>query len=192
MPVNIGSKRQADFNDPLGLLTDCHRRIENFVRLLATVTSQITEVEPTCVQREALETSLRYFRQAAPKHTLDEEESLFPRLCLSQDPRAAAVLGLVQQLSTDHDIADHMHHDIDGLFVRWFVDGTISIDDRHRLTALLGDLSRFYEEHIAIEEREVFPLAKAILSDEELQLIGKQMADRRGVRFPHAEPAQID
>ena len=28
---------------------------------------------------QALETALRYFSQAAPKHTADEEESLFPR-----------------------------------------------------------------------------------------------------------------
>ena len=30
--------------------------------------------------RVALESALRYFREAAPKHTADEEESLFPRL----------------------------------------------------------------------------------------------------------------
>jgi hypothetical protein len=30
--------------------------------------------------RAALETALRYFREAAPKHTADEEESRFPRL----------------------------------------------------------------------------------------------------------------
>ena len=32
--------------------------------------------------RNSLETALRYFREAAPKHTADEEESLFPRLRL--------------------------------------------------------------------------------------------------------------
>jgi hypothetical protein len=31
-------------------------------------------------QRGAFEAALRYFREAAPKHTADEEESLFPRL----------------------------------------------------------------------------------------------------------------
>ena len=34
---------------------------------------------------DSLESALRYFREAAPKHTADEAQSVFPRLCESGD-----------------------------------------------------------------------------------------------------------
>jgi len=40
--------------------------------------------------RAALESALRYFREAAPKHTADEEESLFPRMRQKRDPNVEA------------------------------------------------------------------------------------------------------
>jgi hemerythrin-like domain-containing protein len=188
MPVNIGAKPLADFNDPLGVLTDCHRRIEQYIRLLVSVSGQVTDAAPNREQREALETSLQYFRHAAPKHILDEEESLFPRLRLARDPRVVSVLKLLQQLSIGHDLADDMHHEIERLFVRWFLDGAISTVDRLRVTELLDNLASFYDEHIAFEEQEAFPLASIILSKEQLQSIGREMAERRGAQFQIHEP----
>ena len=78
MPVQIGAQTH-NFSDPTGLLSDCHRRIEMFLGTLERVASVIDRplTEET---RPALESALRYFREAAPKHTADEEESLFPRL----------------------------------------------------------------------------------------------------------------
>ena len=78
MPVQIGAQSHS-FSDPTGLLSDCHRRIEMFLGTLERVASVIDRplTEET---RPALESALRYFREAAPKHTADEEESLFPRL----------------------------------------------------------------------------------------------------------------
>ena len=78
MPVQIGSKAH-NFGDPTGLLSDCHRRIEMFMQVLERV-AQTIDSSPEEEVRQSLETALRYFREAAPKHTADEEESLFPRL----------------------------------------------------------------------------------------------------------------
>ncbi len=80
MPVVIGAKPESGFRDPIGLLTDCHRRVERFLSVLVQVGAQTQGGSLTSEQRTALETALRYFRDAAPKHTADEEESLFPRL----------------------------------------------------------------------------------------------------------------
>ncbi|PYV99204.1 MAG: hypothetical protein DMG89_08830 [Acidobacteria bacterium] len=84
MPVQIGAQAH-NFSDPTGLLSDCHRRIEMFLRTLEGVASVIDRplTEET---RAALESALRYFREAAPKHTADEEESLFPRMRQKRDP----------------------------------------------------------------------------------------------------------
>jgi len=37
MPIVIGAKRESDFTDPIGMLSDCHRRIEMFLNVLVRV-----------------------------------------------------------------------------------------------------------------------------------------------------------
>ena len=70
-------------------MSDCHRHIEMFLGALEGVASVIDHplTEET---RAALESALRYFREAAPKHTADEEESLFPRMRQKRDPNVEA------------------------------------------------------------------------------------------------------
>ena len=77
MPTVIGAKRESDFEDPIGMLGDCHRRIERFLNALFTIATDAKGGPLTNEQQATLTTSLRYFREAAPKHTADEEESLF-------------------------------------------------------------------------------------------------------------------
>jgi hypothetical protein len=48
--------------------------------------------------RNALETALKYFREAAPMHTADEEESLFPLLRLLGRPDISGVLQQLERL----------------------------------------------------------------------------------------------
>lgn len=40
MPITIGAKPAGDFSNPIELLSDCHRRIERFLGVLATVARQ--------------------------------------------------------------------------------------------------------------------------------------------------------
>ena len=74
MPVQIGAPTH-NFTDPTGLLSDCHRRVEMFLGTLEAV-ANVIDRPATEESRRALESALRYFAQAAPKHTADEEESL--------------------------------------------------------------------------------------------------------------------
>ena len=77
MPVAIGTE-ESTFANPIGLLSDCHRRIERFLQALLTVTTQVEGGSLDAEHRSAVEAAVQYFRQAAPKHTADEEEDLFP------------------------------------------------------------------------------------------------------------------
>ena len=76
MPMIIGARPESTFADPIGLLMDCHRRIERFLTVLVQLSGKGTLTDEQCT---ALETALRYLGEAAPKHTAHEEESLFPR-----------------------------------------------------------------------------------------------------------------
>jgi hemerythrin-like domain-containing protein len=177
MPIVIGAKPESNFTDPIGLLTDCHRRIERFLSVIVRVAADARGGPLSPEQRSALETALRYFRDAAPKHTADEESTLFPRL-RSCAPQALAE---IEALESDHDRAGLQHAEIDRLGREWLDTGTLSANDAARLKAILAELSNLYRKHIAVEEGSVFPTAAAVLPQSERIAMGKEMAARRGL-----------
>ncbi len=181
MPVVIGAKPESNFADPIGLLTDCHRRIERFLGVLVRVAADARGGPLTPEQRSAMDTALRYFRDAAPKHTADEESTLFPRLRSSPTPEAQAALAQIQSLECDHDRADRNHAEIDRLGREWLDAGTLAPDRAQRLSALLDDLSKLYRAHIAVEESSVFPVAARVLPADDRAEMEREMAGRRGL-----------
>jgi hemerythrin-like domain-containing protein len=182
MPITIGAKRESNFTDPIGLLGDCHRRIEMFLGVLTRVADQAHGGPLTEQQRASWEAALRYFREAAPKHTADEEESLFPRLRNLPRPEVQALLARVDSLEQDHVRADAAHAEIDRLGQRWLGEGQLPSEEASRLIAVLAQLGELYRHHIAMEDNEVFPLAAQALSASDRVAVGGEMASRRGIK----------
>ena len=181
MPITIGAKRESDFTDPIGMLGDCHRRIERFLNVLVALAGQQNGGPLDEEQSKALTTSLRYFRDAAPKHTADEEDSLFPRLRQTGDAEAIALLARIESLEQEHECASKVHDEVDQLGQRWLDQRTLSMDDASRLSALVGQLAVLYRRHIEIEDTEIFPVAARVLSTAERRSVGAEMAGRRGI-----------
>ena len=179
MPVVIGAKRESDFTNPIGLLGDCHRRIEMFLNVLVRVAEQGQGGALNEEQRGAMETALRYFREAAPKHTADEEESLFPRLRRIESAEVRALMARIDSLEEQHVCAERSHGEVDNLGRKWLKDGLLPVDKASRLLTLLLELRDLYRHHIATEDNEVFPAAATALSASDRQAIGDEMADRR-------------
>lgn len=179
MTISIGNKTDSDFNDPIGLLEDCHRRIEKFLNVLLTLANQAQGKSLTEEECAAIKTSLQYFREAAPKHTADEEESLFPRLRASQHHAAKDIVSNLDHLQTDHAAAVQSHGAIDELFRQWLADGFLSAPDCVRLTSLLHSLQDVYSRHIREEETQIFPNAARVLTTVDLRAVGLEMAKRR-------------
>jgi hemerythrin-like domain-containing protein len=180
MPIQIGQSTGHGFDQPLGLLSDCHRRIEHFLAVLVAVLDRAAGDPLTPAIRRELEAALTYFATAAPKHTADEEESLFPRL-KATTTSTAATRDVLAELERDHEEADRHHHAVDAIGRQWLADGSI---DREWADALRGHLDRLraiYERHIAIEDHQLFPAAAAALSPDDLRAVGREMAARRSV-----------
>jgi hemerythrin-like domain-containing protein len=175
MPVVIGAKPESSFTDPVGLLTDCHRRIERFLGVLQHL-AQSASRQLTNEERKSLETALNYFRNSAPKHTADEEESLFPRLRSINRPALEAVMSDLQK---DHLQADESHAQVDRLGQLWLKTGSLDQHQAERFAAILSDLSNLYTRHIALEERELFPVANKLLPAAQREAIGVEMKSRR-------------
>ena len=183
MAIQIGKKPSPTFLQPLELLSDCHRRVEMFLRALIRVAEEGGGRNLTAQQREAFETALRYFREAAPKHTADEEESLFPRMREAAGEEVKIALQKIAALEADHETA-HVDHDIvEKLGQEWLKQNQL---DAEQIATMLNSLRRLhaiYERHIAIEDNEIFPLAGKVLSAETLREVGREMADRRGQKL---------
>ena len=182
MPIVIGARPESTFADPMGLLTDCHRRIERFLAVLVQLSARTSGGPLNGEQRTALETALRYFREAAPKHTADEEETLFPRLRALDRPELQAVLEKVDALEDDHARAERNHAEIDRLGQAWLASGSLAPAEAARLAELVTGLADLYRGHIAVEERDLFPAAAAVLEGHERAAMGREMAARRGLR----------
>jgi len=177
MPVQIGGKSHS-FSEPTGLLSDCHRRIEMFLGSLVRVAPLVGKhLEGDT--RTAMETSLRYFREAAPKHTADEEESLFPRLRKMDNPEVESALGTLDPLQRDHRRADRLHAQVDRLGRKCLEEGSLSSEEAREFTNAVSELASIYKEHIRVEDELVFPVAGKVLSSIDKAAIAAEMAARR-------------
>lgn len=180
MAIQIGQKASPTFQQPLELLSDCHRRVESFLRALILVTEQAKGGDLSHQHKDALQAALRYFREAAPKHTADEEESLFPRMRALQNEAVGEALKKIDALEADHEVAEGDHKQVEELGQKWLAGNRLNPEETERMMASLRRLHLIYERHIAVEDKEIFPLAGKVLDAKTLQDVGREMAARRG------------
>jgi hemerythrin-like domain-containing protein len=176
MAVQIGAKPDSGFDDPIGLLKDCHRRIEKFLAIVCKVAVQARGRRLTAEEQTAIESSMRYFRQSGPRHNADEEDSLFPRLRAFAGPHN---LEKIAALEHQHHIASGLHEEVDHLYKAWIADGTLTPLQHELLKADCGELKQIYEEHIDAEETTVFPLAAEFLDAKTIAAMGDEFRARR-------------
>lgn len=184
MLMQIGQKPEHDFSEPIGLLEDCHKRILHFMQILVMLVESVGVAALNIEDRNSLERSLFYFRTAGPRHNADEEESLFPQMRGHSDTQNERIFDRLESLAADHRWAETQHSEIDAIGSRWLSTGVLRSHDYSRLGTLVHSLSRFYAHHIEIEEKEVFPAARRILSPAESDIVGRKMAKRRGIKWP--------
>ena len=125
MAIQIGAKPDSGFDDPIGMLKDCHRRIESFLGILCVVVGRAQSRRLTGEERDAVQAALHYFRTGGQRHTADEEESLFPRL------RNFAIdsFNEIDRLEDDHREANDLHESVERIYSTWIQSGSLSTDD---------------------------------------------------------------
>lgn len=175
MAIQIGAKPDSGFDDPLGMLKDCHRRIENFLGILCLVVERAGGRRLTEEERDAVQAALRYFHQGGLRHTADEELSLFPRL------RACAPGSLeeIHRLENDHRHANQLHQSVEHLYLHWIASNLLEPLEMQQLLTETGQLKELYGEHIRVEETIVFPHAAQVLDIPTIAAIGSEFRSRR-------------
>jgi len=184
MAIVIGARPEAGFLDPVGMLVDCHRRVQRFLGDLASVGAELRGQPLRAGERERLVLALRYFRESAPHHTADEEETLFPRLrAIHSQPGLGEALDLVESLERDHRTAAPLHAEVDLMAGRWLDAGTLNDLEVDRMMGAIATMQALYREHIAAEENRLFPIARKVLDADASEACGREMAARRGIDF---------
>jgi hemerythrin-like domain-containing protein len=175
MAVQIGAKPDSGFDDPLGMLKDCHRRIESFLGILCVVVERAQGRSLTGEERDAVQAALQYFRSGGQRHTADEEESLFPRL----RELATGSFEEIGRLEGDHRDASELHESVEHLYLMWIASGVLSPGEMRELLSETGKLKLLYREHIQAEETIVFTHAAKVLDSQTISAIGSEFRIRR-------------
>jgi|SRR6266567_5833858 len=175
MAIQIGAKPDSGFDDPIGMLKDCHRRIESFLGILCVVVGRAQGRSLTGEERDAVQAALQYFRTGGQRHTADEEESLFPRLRAC----AAGSLEEIDRLEGDHREANDLHGSVERLYSAWIESGGLGSEETLQLLSETGRLKQLYSDHIDVEETIVFTRAAQALDRQAIAAIGTEFRFRR-------------
>ncbi len=153
-------------NAPLALLRACHRRIRLFTEMAGRIAAATADDAAVAEAAAAVE---RYFFVALPKHVADEEESLAPRL--GRTPCAAAL----SEMAGQHR---RIEEALDTLRPHWQALGRRQGAPDRGLAGLTARMAALWEPHLALEEREIFPLVET-MEQEPRDAVWREMRARR-------------
>jgi hemerythrin-like domain-containing protein len=168
----------AGFEVPLEMLSACHGRVESQCRTLLRLVPHIAANGPDQAAREAARSIMRYFDTSARHHHADEEEDLFPALLLwAPDAQLAPLRELVLALQAQHRELERSWGELRGE-----LEGVCLETIRDLNSEKVVHLVELYRLHIAREEEELLPLAARLLGDAQLDVVGRAMRLRRGIK----------
>jgi hemerythrin-like domain-containing protein len=164
--------------DALRILLECHERIRALTDLAVKV-ARLPGI-PAVERVEAVTWLERYFTVGLPRHIEDEDVLLSHALW--ESGTSMEVLEALETMSGQHrDIETLLHT----LLPRWHL--LRSFPERHEeleqeLARDSTRLAGLMEEHLELEERVLYPEARARLSPEQLVRLGAEMRARRGTK----------
>lgn len=167
--LNLTPQKFVTWDEPIEMLYACHGRVKQFCRQLLLLPDYLAKNGVNQAVKNDVQQILNYFNQAAPLHHDDEEKDFFP--------------ALAEKLPETQKAIDELENQHETLHQTWY-------ELRDRLEELLADkiehielelIKRFvagYDLHISIEEP-LFELGREHLAQEQLNAMGKIMAERR-------------
>jgi hemerythrin-like domain-containing protein len=162
----------AGFDEPFAMLAACHERVERTLGLLERLAGHLVSHGVDEPARQAARDVMRYFDIAGPAHHLDEERHVFPPLLLQGDATLAAT---VARLQAEHRAMDEAWRTLRAQLARIAEAGEATPPQWEAFAAL-------YRAHMQAEEGIAYPAAQHALGDAARAAMGREMAQRRGVR----------
>jgi hemerythrin-like domain-containing protein len=169
----FGRQPAPGFDDPIGVLRACHRRMERQLATLDRLRKHLPAHHADDDARAAASAIMRYFDSAAPHHHADEEASLWPRL-VAADP---AVARIADALTREHTALESRWRRLRPLLA-----AIVARSSGHLPVKGVGEFCAAYAAHIDREEALVLTRAAKVLDAAALAAIGGEMAERRELR----------
>jgi hemerythrin-like domain-containing protein len=168
----------ASFEDPVAMLLECHDRVRISLDLLQKLCAHLQTKGQDVHTASAATDVLRYFDIAAPLHHQDEELHVFPAL------RKSHVVAI--QTYVERAQADHIRMNDQWSALRTTLLDLASGKRETMWSQAFSDqvysFTATYDEHLNIEEQLLFPALSMAVGAEELEGMGLEMQQRRGVR----------
>lgn len=162
-------------DEPLEILEACHDRIEAQLKTLERLLAHLPQHGADAQARQAAKAILRYFDSAGHNHHEDEERNLFPNLIArAPEVEANAAHTFIDSLLADHSRMAAALGDVRQQLLP-IADGS-STSLTETSVALLTLL---YRQHIEKENRELLPLARRLLTPDDIKAMSQAMTLRR-------------
>jgi hemerythrin-like domain-containing protein len=183
MTPTLFESTTADFNDPIGLLTACHSRIERQCATLLRLPDHLAHYGPDTQAQQAAQNALKYFSTSGKHHHADEEEGLFPLLVAAANRQGnKGILSLISSLQAEHAEMESAWSLLAPLLEAITKGGRV---DPYQLP--VEPFAASYRSHMAKENDTLFPYAQESLSPEQVATLGQRMAQRRNI-----DPNKLD
>jgi hemerythrin-like domain-containing protein len=165
-------KAPAVADGPIEHLVACHRRIEQRLDTLQRAGAKLEQ--DTEASLIAIANSLRFMDVSGVLHTVDEEESVFPRIRQAASPGEVAYL---DKLESEHKEADQVYLRLKAVSAALLESTTPELIQEYR--ELVTKLDAAYRSHIASEDTILVELGRRVLTADELETIQSEMRARR-------------
>jgi hemerythrin-like domain-containing protein len=162
------------------MLLACHQRVERMLSLLERLALHVAAKGCDGVAAQAANDVLRYFDQAGPAHHEDEERHVFPALRGCGNPET---LVLVKRLQQEHLTMSQQWSAVRADLLN-VIAGEWSAQLASARAARWAVFVAMYRSHIVAEESWAYPAARPLLDGSTLAAMGREMAERRGARWP--------
>ena len=171
------SSPTGPLDHPIEVFDHCHERILQSCASIERIAAHVRIHGCDTEARTAVVGIVRYFDGAVARHHRDEEDDLFPAVQQYAPPAELnAVVTLLHRLRQDHRRLEVLWTDMRKLLMN-----VLEGHDGHLTPELAAQFRVAYERHVALEERELLPLARRVLDETLMRAMGGRMAWRRGV-----------
>jgi hemerythrin-like domain-containing protein len=171
------STPSAGTEAPLEMLSACHIRIERQCATLNRLAAHLAEHGADDQARQAATNIMRYFDTSAPQHHADEEENVFPALIESMaGSDAVCIHQMIEGLTADHRQMEAGWHSL-----RRALEQIAAGQSADLSASEVAEFIDLHERHLKVEDDDLLPMAARLLSDEELDHVGRAMRERRGI-----------
>ena len=157
---------------PIEHLVACHRRIEERLDILERAGAMLDSVPEASLI--AIQNSIRFMDLSGALHTIDEEQSVFPRLreALNVEERE-----YLDHLEAEHREAEQVYGRLKAVVARMRVG--VTTDDTVEYRDLVAALASMYRSHIASEDTILVEMGRRRLTEGQLESIQSEMRARR-------------